>query len=168
MSHIWIKCRHSERDTDSLIPPEVCVLRALLKEEKCSQGKLIRQYRIRPQQISRAIPRLRERCLIQKDELRLTRKGEELAHELANYLSISKNKTEWPEPIIPLANGQVGRRIINKGGGVAEIGRLVGGKLYHTHFPFMASMLVPPTDTLFARSVKGTPFLSIESVTSAD
>ncbi len=168
MSHIWIKYRHSERDTDSLIPPEVCILRALLKEGKCSQGKLIRQYRIRPQQVSRAIPRLRKRRLIQQDELGLTRKGEEFAHELANYFSISRKKTECVGPIIPLANGQVGSRIINVGGGVAEIGRFVGVKFYHTHFPFMASMLVPPGDTLFARSVKGTPFLWIESVTSAD
>jgi DNA-binding MarR family transcriptional regulator len=168
MSHIWIKYRHSERDTDSLIPPEVCILRALLKEGACSQGKLIRQYRVRPQQVSRAVPELRKRGLIQQDELRLTRKGEEVVHELANYWSISKKKTEWLEPIIPLANGQVGSRIINMGGGVAEIGRYIGGKFYHTHFPFMASMLVPPRDILFARSVKGTPFLSIESVTSAN
>lgn len=101
--------------------------------------------------------------MIQQDELRLTKRGEEVVHELANYRSFSKKKMEWLEPIIPIANGQVGNRIINMGGGIAEIGRVIDGKFYYIHFPFKASAYIPPRESLFARSVKGTPFLFIES-----
>jgi hypothetical protein len=100
--------------------------------------------------------------LIQEDELRLTDKGEDITRQLGNYHPIGKSKHGYPEYMIPTANGQVGTRIINVGGGEAEIVRHIQGKYYPTHFPFKASSLIPPGEHLFARSVKGTPFIFIE------
>jgi DNA-binding MarR family transcriptional regulator len=162
MDRIWIGYRHSKRDANVLIPPEVFILRALLKEGQCSQGKLIRKYHIYPEQTSRAVTSLRNRSLIQKDEMKLTERGQQIAQQVANYLPIQKSKHGHPEWPIPTANGQVGTMIINVGGGEAEIVRHIEGNYYHIQFGFMASMLIPPREQWHARSVKGTPFIVID------
>ncbi|MGB9135319.1 MAG: MarR family winged helix-turn-helix transcriptional regulator [Candidatus Bathyarchaeia archaeon] len=173
MNCIWIGQRHSKRDPNVLIPPEVFTLRALLKEGKCSQGKLIREYHIHPEQTTRAVTSLRSRGLIyvgaQKDKLRLTDKGEEIARQLENYLPTENARTRaskhWhPEYTIPMANGQVGTKIINVGGGEAELFRHINGNPYHAQFQFKASMLIPPGEQWRVKPVKGTPFISIEDV----
>lgn len=162
MDRIWIRYRHSKRDANALIPPEVFILRALLKEGSCTQGKLIRKYGIFPEQASRAVTNLRKRKLIREDEISLTEKGQQIVQQLKHYLPIQKSKHSYPKYFIPIPNGQVGTWILNVGGGEAEIVRHIQGNYYRTHFAFKASMSIPPGEQLFATSVRGTPFILFE------
>jgi DNA-binding MarR family transcriptional regulator len=155
MGFIWIRSRHSNGDDDSLIVPEALVLQALSKEGQCSMYTLDRKYAIHPQQIVRAIRKLRKRGWIHQSEVRLTEEGERIAEQLRKYLPIqSKNY----ERVQLSANGQVGTWMLNVGGGEAEFARVVDGKIYPIQMGFKGSITIPPRETLFARTEKGTPF----------
>lgn len=85
---------------------------------------------------------------------KLTNEGKKIAKKLIDYQQI---KSSYFTPLNVPRKG----KIINVGGGDCEITRLVSDETRHTHFGYLASAIVGPSDNLHIRAVKGTPFVVI-------
>lgn len=136
---------------------EAVVLWVLLRNGRTYLNELIREYSFHPQQAYRVLNRLSDRGIIvsewrrQLRSYKLSQKGTSYASMLANHQPILSSNFK-------LLRMPSGGRIINAGGGTCEIARRYESEVYHVHFPFLASMRIPPWQ-LYARATEGIPFI---------
>lgn len=136
---------------------EALVLWVILKKGRTYPYELIKNYHFHPQEAYRVLGRLEKRGFTSSEwhgklhVSKLTEKRKDVAQELASYQPILSSNFEHLK--VPSRG-----KMVNAGGGICEIARLINNKLYHVHFSFLASMAIPP-EKIYARAIKGIPLI---------
>lgn len=136
---------------------EALALWVILKKGRTYPHELIKSYHFHREEAYRVLDRLEERGFTSSERIgklrvyKLTEKRKDVAQELISYNPILSSNFEHLK--VPCRG-----KMVNAGGGICEIARLINNKLYHIHFSFLASMAIPP-EKLYARAIKGIPFI---------